>query len=229
MQAVLIASHLDEASVLQLILHRAGFMVRSLHDLEQAIEEWPSNPADLILIALADHPAKILTELKLLRAHSVVPILLISDILPDDDHVNFLEGGADIIITRPFSVRMLLAQIRAILRRCSGIPFFALPTLIQKDVMLDPADRTIKVGEQESKKLTQLEFRLLYTLMTHIGQIIPTEQIVEHVWGYSGEGNRDLVRGLIKRLRSKIEPDPRQPIYIKTEPGIGYYFNRFSD
>ena len=225
MQAVLISSHVDEASVLQVILHRAGFMVRSLRDLEQAIEEWPINPADLILIAVAEDPAKILSELKLLRAHSVVPILLISDILPDDDHVNFLEGGADIVIIRPYSVRTLLAQIRAILRRCSGIPFFALPTLTQKDVVLDPADRTVRVGEQEAKKLTQLEFRLLYTLMTHVGQIIPTEQIVEHVWGYSGEGNQILVRGLVQRVRSKVEPDPRQPQYIITELGIGYYFS----
>ena len=225
MQAVLISSHVDEASVLQVILHRAGFMVRSLRDLEQAIVEWPINPADLILIAVSEDPAKILAELKLLRAHSVVPILLISDILPDDDHVNFLEGGADIVIIRPYSVRTLLAQIRAILRRCSGIPFFALPTLTQKDVVLDPADRTVRVGEQEAKKLTQLEFRLLYTLMTHVGQIIPTEQIVEHVWGYSGEGNQILVRGLVQRVRSKVEPDPRQPQYIITELGIGYYFS----
>jgi two-component system KDP operon response regulator KdpE len=225
MQAVLISSHVDEASVLQVLLHRAGFMVRNLRDLEQAIEEWPINPADLIMIALADDPAKILAELKLLRAHSVVPILLISDILPDDDHVNFLEGGADLVIIRPYGVRTLLAQIRTILRRCSGIPFFALPTLTQKDVLLDPADRTVQVGEQEPKKLTQLEFRLLYTLMTHVGQIIPTEQIVEHVWGYSGEGNQVLVRGLVQRVRSKVEPDPRQPQYIITEVGIGYYFS----
>jgi DNA-binding response OmpR family regulator len=62
--------------------------------------------------------------------------------------------------------------------------------------------------------------------MTHIGQIIPTDQIVEHVWGYTGEGNRDLVRGLVQRVRSKIEDDPRQPKYIITEVGIGYYFSR---
>jgi DNA-binding response OmpR family regulator len=62
--------------------------------------------------------------------------------------------------------------------------------------------------------------------MTNIGQIIPTGQIVEHVWGYSGEGNRDLVRGLVQRLRSKVEPEPRKPRYILTEPGIGYYFCR---
>ena len=62
--------------------------------------------------------------------------------------------------------------------------------------------------------------------MTHVGQIIPTDQIVEHVWGFAGEGNRELVRGLVQRLRSKVEANPREPQYIITEMGIGYYFNR---
>jgi DNA-binding response OmpR family regulator len=91
-------------------------------------------------------------------------------------------------------------------------------------MVLDPSSRTVRVEEGDSKKLTQLEFRLLYTLMTHPGQIIPTENIVEHVWGYNGEGNRDLVRGLVQRLRSKIELDKRNPQYILTAKGIGYYF-----
>ena len=84
----------------------------------------------------------------------------------------------------------------------------------------------VKVGDGESKRLTQLEFRLLYTLMTHAGQILPAQNIVEYVWGYEGEGNRELVRGLVQRLRSKVEPNNRNPCYIMTEPGIGYYFNR---
>jgi DNA-binding response OmpR family regulator len=65
--------------------------------------------------------------------------------------------------------------------------------------------------------------------MTHAGQIIPSANLVEHVWGYSGEGNQELVRGLVKRLRSKIEPDPKKPQFVLTEPGIGYYFNRFTE
>ena len=197
MQAVLISPHADEANVLQLILQQAGFMVRAARSLEQAIETWPENPSDFILIVLAGEHSNSLTQIKQLRAHTVVPILLVSDPLPDDLHVNYLETGVDLVVIRPYSVRALLAQIRVILRRSSGVPFFSLPTLTQKDVHLDPSDRTVKVGEKDPKRLTQLEFRLLFTLMTHVGQIIPTEQIVEHVWGYSGEGNRELVRGLV--------------------------------
>ena len=226
MFALLISLHSDEANVLQVILQQAGFMVRVTRHLDQAIESWSDNPAELILIVLNGEHSNSLTQLKLLRGHTVVPILLVSDLLPDDVHVNYLEAGADLIVIRPYSVRAFKAQIRAIIRLSSGVPFFSLPTLTQKDVMLDPSDRTVRVGERDPKRLTQLEFRLLYTLMTHIGQIIPVEKIVEHVWGYTGEGNRELVRGLVQRVRSKVEENPRQPQYILTELGIGYYFSR---
>ena len=224
MQAVLFSPHADEANVLQVILQQAGFMVRTVHSLDQAIQDWPENPADLALIVLGGDHARSLPQLKLLRAHTVIPILLVSDSLTDDLHVQYLEAGADLVLMRPYSVRALLAQIRAVLRRGSGVPFFSLPMLTQWEVILDPSNRTVQVGEREPKRLTQLEFRLLYTLMIHVGQIIPTEQIVEHVWGYTGEGNRELVRGLVQRLRSKVEADTHNPQYILTEVGIGYYF-----
>jgi DNA-binding response OmpR family regulator len=70
-----------------------------------------------------------------------------------------------------------------------------------------------------------LEFRLLYNLMIHRGQILTPELIVERVWGYSGQGDRELVVGLVHRLRAKVEPEPRNPRYILTEPGIGYSFD----
>lgn len=226
MQAVLFCPYTDESNIIQIILQQAGFMVRAVHNLDQAIESWPENPADLVLIVLTEEYSKSISQIKLLRAHTVVPILLLTDPVTDDMHVKLLEAGADQLIIRPYSVRALLAQIKAILRRGSGVPFFSLPSLTQKDVVLDPADRTVRVGDQIPQRLTHLEFRLLYTLMIHVGQIIPTDQIVEHVWGYTGEGNRDLVRGLVQRVRSKIEANPRQPEYIITELGIGYYFSR---
>jgi DNA-binding response OmpR family regulator len=89
---------------------------------------------------------------------------------------------------------------------------------------LDPATRTIEVAGQQPHRLTQLEFRLLFVLMTNRGQVIPTDVIVERVWGYAGQGERDLVRGLVSRLRRKMEPNPDQPRYIETVQGVGYRF-----
>lgn len=226
---MLFSPHIEEASVLNLLLQRVGFNVRTVHNLDQAVDAWPEQPADFVLITLPEDVQEIqkaMKHIEQVRLHTVIPILIISDPINESLQVGLLEAGADVVISRPYGVRFLHAQVKALLRRSAGIPFFSLPTLVQKDVVLDPSVRTVKVGDQQEKRLTQLEFRLLYTLMTNVGQIIPTDQIVEHVWGYSGEGNRDLVRGLVQRLRLKVEPNPRTPEYILTEPGIGYYFNR---
>ena len=226
MQVLLISPHPEEAKVFQVILQHTGFIVRTLRSLDQAVETWPENPADLVLIALSENPEMALKQVRQIRAHTVVPIIVILDLPSDDLQVCFLEAGVDLVLGRPFSMRVLVAQIRAVLSRGAGIPFRALPTLSRKDLSLDPSKRTVRVGEGETKRLTRLEFRLLYTLMTHARQIIPAETIVEHVWGYSGGGNRELVRGLVQRLRSKVESDPHNPVYILTEPGIGYTFIR---
>lgn len=224
MQALLFSPHIEEASVLNLLLQRSGFTVRTVHNLDQAIDAWPEQPADFVLISLPEDVGRAKKHIENIRLHTVIPICVISDPINEGVQVELLEAGADLVIQRPFGIRFLHAQIKALLRRSAGIPFFSLPTLSQQDVVLDPSMRTVKVGDGQANRLTQLEFRLLYTLMTNVGQILPTEQIVEHVWGYSGEGNRDLVRGLVQRLRSKVEPEPRNPRYVLTEPGIGYYF-----
>jgi DNA-binding response OmpR family regulator len=227
MQALLFSPYADEAAILTVVLQQAGFTVRSVRELERAIDAWPQQPAEFIMICLTESQASTLKEIQQMRSHTVVPIVVIGDLVTDEFKVEVLEKGADLVIAKPYSVRFLLAQIKALLRRSAGMPFFSLPTLTQSDLTLNPADRTVSVGEGAPKRLTQLEFRLLYQLMTHVGQIIPSDTIVEHVWGYSGEGNRELVRGLVQRLRSKIEPDPPNPKYVLTEPSIGYFFNRF--
>jgi two-component system response regulator VicR len=226
MQALLFASHQEEAAVLSLILQQAGFSVRTAKKLEPSVENWPETPVDLIFIALEDDHENSTITIRQLRGHTVVPIIMVADPLNENDEISFLESGVDLIVSRPYGVRLLLARIRALLRRTAGIPFHSLPTMTQGNLKLDPSNRTVKVSDGESQRLTQLEFRLLYTLMTYAGQIIPTENIVEQVWGYTGEGNRELVRGLVQRLRSKVEPDKRNPQYIMTEKGIGYYLKK---
>jgi DNA-binding response OmpR family regulator len=114
--------------------------------------------------------------------------------------------------------------VSVLLRRAADARTYIMPALEMEKLTLDPASRSVKMKDQESQQLTQLEFRLLYVLMTNRGQVIPFETIVERVWGYTGEGNRELVRGLIRRLRRKIEPDPEKPQFIQNVPGVGYRF-----
>lgn len=226
MQALLFTSHQEESAVLSLVLQQAGFSVRTTKILEPSVENWPENPVDFICIALDNDQEKSTIVINQLRGHTVVPILVISDPQTESQEVALLEAGVDLIVFRPYGIRALLARIKALLRRTAGMPFHSLPTMSQGELVLDPSNRTVKVGEGDPQRLTQLEFRLLYTFITYAGQIIPTENIVEQVWGYTGEGNRDLVRGLVQRLRSKVEPDKKNPQYILTEKGIGYYLNK---
>jgi DNA-binding response OmpR family regulator len=224
MYALLLTQDSDEKAVLSLVLQRAGLAVTASNDLERALRTWPERPADLILLALGgDDP---LADVRRIRAETTVPVAVIVSQVLEEIHYELLDAGADLVVSRPFSARLLIAQVRALLRRAGGVPLSSLPTLSLADLTLDPATRTVQVTGQSSRRLTHLEFRLLYTLMIHRGQVLPTETIVEQVWGYTGEGDKELVRGLMHRLRTKVEPDPGNPRYILTVPGVGYSFNQ---
>jgi DNA-binding response OmpR family regulator len=222
MYALLIAQDADEAAVLSLVLQRAGMTVTTAKELKYAMQTWQERPTDLILLALYDPSPQ--DQVRLARAEAQVPLITVIDSVDEGLHFALLEMGADLVVTRPFSARLLIAQVRALLRRAGSVPLFSLPTLNIAGLTLDPATRTVKVSDRPSKRLTHLEFRLLYTLMVHRGQVLPADTIVERVWGYSGRGDRELVRGLISRLRSKVEDDARHPSYILTVPGVGYSF-----
>jgi DNA-binding response OmpR family regulator len=222
MYALLIAEDPDEAAVLSLVLQRAGLAVTSSNDLERAMQSWAERPADIILVAL--HRGEPLARVQRVRAETEAALVLIVEPIEEHERCALLENGADLVVIRPFSARLLIAQVRALLRRTGSVPLFSLPTLSLGGLTLDPATRMIQLEGRAPRRLTHLEFRLLYTLMIHRDQVLPTDAIVERVWGYSGEGDRDLVRGLISRLRAKVEVDPHNPQYILTVPGIGYSF-----
>lgn len=222
MYALLLAEDNDELSILSVALQRVGLAVNKAQNLERTMQTWLDRPVDLILVALSrPEPDE---QIRLVRAEAQVPLVLIVDPLAEKTHVQLLEGGADLIVSRPYSSRLLMAQVRTLMRRARSVPLFSLPTLKLANLSLDPTTRMVQVDSRQARRLTHLEFRLLYTLMIHKGQVLPIDTIVERVWGYNGRGDRDLVRGLISRLRAKIEEDPRDPYYILTVSGVGYLF-----
>jgi len=222
MYALLIAKNADEKAVLSLVLQRAGLAVTSANDLDRALRTWSDRPADLILLALGE--SDLAADIRRVRGETTVSIIAVADPVSEERHCEFLAAGADLIIFRPFSARLLVAQVRALLRRAGGVPLFSLPTLAIRGLTLDPTTRAVQVAGHPPRRLTHLEFRLLYTLMIHRGQVLPTDTIVEQVWGYSGRGDKELVRGLVRRLRAKVEPEPHDPHYVLTVPGVGYSF-----
>lgn len=227
MRVLLLAHDPDEAAALSLALQRVGLTIQRSVKFDAALDAWPTQPADLIVMAIeGEFP---LNRVRRLRGMTEAPLVVVVDVIPEASHVALLDAGADLVLPRPVSARLLMAQLRALVRRAQGGAFFALPTMTVNEVTLDPTARSVQMGNASPKRLTHLEFRLLHTLMMHREQVVPAESLVEHVWGYGGEGDRDLVRGLVSRLRAKIEPDPRHPRYIVTVAGVGYAFMREVD
>jgi DNA-binding response OmpR family regulator len=222
MYALLVSRNPDETAILTLVLQRVGMSVSTVNSAERAVENWTDRPADVVVLSLPGDP---LPHIRGLRSVTSVPLVVIADVAPEEALVALFDAGADSVILRPYSARLLIARMRALMRRAGGVSLFSLPTLSLGGLTLDPATRTVQVAAQPPHRLTHLEFRLLYTLMLHRGHIMSTENIVERVWGYTGRGDRELVRGLVRRLRAKVEPDPRNPTFIVTVPSVGYSFD----
>lgn len=224
MQAFIYSSEPVEAASLKASLQTVGFLVKTTQDPADMLAHWPHSIVDLVIWTVDSIDGSLLDQLHQIRTQANSAIIVITEILLEQDQIRLYDAGVDLILKRPYSLNLLVAQVKSMQRRVTGVPYFTLPTLAIGEIVLDPTSRTVRVNGTEATRLTQLEFRLLYTLMTHPGQVLSPEVIVESVWGYSDTGNRELVRGLVKRLRRKVEVDPRQPHFIMTSPGVGYYF-----
>ncbi|MCA9979379.1 MAG: response regulator transcription factor [Anaerolineales bacterium] len=222
MQAIVIAHNQEDGALLSYLLRQAGLAVAVSRDAQRVIPTLAERPVDLLLISTGTDPdlPKTVHEV---RQVAQIPLLLLVDPLTEDAHCALLDAGVDMVLERPCSTRLLSRYIRRLLARTTNIPASVLPVIEVNGCVLNPTQRTVLVQE-EAQHLTQLEFRLLYILMTNSGHVFTTDELVERVWGYSGEGNRGLVRGLVRRLRRKIEPVPEEPRLIENLPGVGYRF-----
>lgn len=223
MKAFIIADDPKERDIFKLALRYTGLEVDTSADLKSVMRNWMQRWAYLIIVARDDNTA-ILEDVTLVRETSQMPLLFVIDPVPEERLCAILQAGADLVLERPVSSRVLAGYAQVLVRRSEAVPTFVLPTLELDKIALDPATRTVIVVGQEPRQLTPLEFYLLYVLMTNREQVVPTEIIVERVWGHEGKGDRELVRGLVSRLRRKLEPHARQSRFIRTIPGVGYRF-----
>jgi DNA-binding response OmpR family regulator len=224
MQIIVACVDPDMRDFIAHVLNRSGFSVQHIADFESLSMDWLENPADLVILAGMDQH-ELNPVVKALRRTAQVALMVLIERSGESEIHTLLQSGADLVLGMPIGPKVLASYCHTLLRRSKSIPAFALPALHLGPIALDPSTRSVSLQDRAATRLTQLEFRLLYTLMTHRGQVIPWEVIVNRVWGYSGGGSRELVRGLVSRLRSKVEPDPSSPNFVHTISGVGYKFD----
>ncbi len=228
----------DDPRISELValhLRLEGFVPMAVADGNQALERARSEPFDLVVLDLMLPGLDGLTVCRAIRRDSCnldVPILMLTARDEESDKVLGLESGADDYLTKPFSVRELVARARALLRRPrlsrlaqeaeATRPGAPKPVTVA-GITIDPARRQVRVQDREIE-LTSLEFDLLYLLAANRGIVFSREALVARVWGgdtYVTERNVDTI---IKRLRRKLDDDAANPRLILTVWGAGYKF-----
>ncbi|MBP6470907.1 MAG: response regulator transcription factor [Chloroflexi bacterium] len=219
MKLLVVEDDLALSDVVDFTLRRAGFDVVRAYDGLTAVTLWEQEAPDLILLDLNLPRLDGLAVCRQIRSQGDTPIIILSVRGGDEAVVQGLELGADDYIVKPFSPTQLVARVRALLRRAG-----ATPTAVMLETAVFTLDRSrseLRLPGQDPIRLTPLESRLLETLMHNAGQVLTAETLISAIWGAEG-GDRAMLKQLVYRLRAKIEPDPSQPTYLETIPGVGY-------
>jgi DNA-binding response OmpR family regulator len=219
MKILIVEDDLSLSDVLSFTLRREGFAVMTAYDGLAALDVWQRHHPSLIILDLNLPKLDGMGVCRRIRAQSDVPIIMLTVRSSDEDVVQGLELGADDYVVKPFSPSQLVARVRAVLRRTDTAPTPA--HLAAANLSLDRERNELLRPQQLPIRLTPLEARLVETLLLNAGRVVTAEALIVAVWGAEG-GDRAMLKQLVYRLRSKIEPDPAQPTYIETVPGIGY-------
>ena len=219
----------DIARLVELHLHDLGYEVHLAHDGVAGFKQALSKPYDLIILDLMLPGMEGLELCRNLRTKpNYSPILMLTAKSTELDRVLGLEVGADDYLTKPFSVRELLARVKALFRRVEALGLQVSPgaqkTIQAGDLVIDVEKRKVTL-RGKSVDLTAKEFDLLLQFARHPGRVYTRAQLLDLVWGYAHEGYEHTVNSHINRLRAKIESDPARPQYILTVWGIGYKFS----
>ncbi len=227
---LLVEDEPDIADLLSLHLGDLGYRVDAVRDGALGFQKALAEPYALVILDLMLPGMNGIEVCKALRsAGRTTPILMLTSKSEEVDKVLGLELGADDYVTKPFSIRVLIARVRALLRRVElDQPEVAVSELAFGDLRIEPAKRKVYV-RGEAVELTAKEFDLLVLFAQHPGRAFSRQELLDKVWGYQYAGYSHTVNSHINRLRSKIEPDPAAPCYVQTVWGVGYRFTEEGD
>jgi len=208
---------------LSYLLRREGYEVAVADDGPTALDEFDRNGADLVLLDLM-LPGLPGTEVcRQLRARSNVPVIMLTAKDGEIDKVVGLELGADDYVTKPYSSRELVARVRAVLRRGTE-PEVLVPAAVEVGPVRMDVERHVVTVNNQAVNLPLKEFELLEILLRNAGRVLTRMQLIDRVWGSDYVGDTKTLDVHVKRLRSKIEPDPANPRFLVTVRGLGYKF-----
>jgi len=211
------------------ILTHKGYEVLTAGDGQEALRLLFAHKPDMVLMDVVMPKMDGWQTVSRIREISDVPIIMLTGKKKsEEDIVRGLDYGADDYLIKPVGNKELVARTRAVLRRAELLPSpDAKKETTYSDTFLtvDIAERRVLVNG-ERVRLTPTEFRLFAFLLENASRVLTHKQLLEKVWGWEYVDDLDHVRIYIWHLRQKVEPDPAQPRYIVTEPGVGYYFQK---
>jgi two-component system KDP operon response regulator KdpE len=202
-------------------LQAHGYEVVTAADSDAALARFQRTAPHLVLLDLVIPGVGGLEVCRRIRQTSAAPIIVLSVKGAEADIVSVLDAGADDYLVKPFRLSELLARVRAVLRRGDRI---ASHLVVCHDLVIDTDQRRV-MHHGQPVALTPLEYAVLAELAANAGRVITTRQILQRVWGPQYSDATDYVKGIIRRLRVKLEDDPAHPRCILTEPHLGYRLN----
>jgi DNA-binding response OmpR family regulator len=207
-------------AAMRMALEHEGQKVHEVASGEQALRDFAGEPFDIALIDLMLPGIDGFEVCRTLRRVSDIPIIMVTARTDSHDVVAGLEAGADDYVSKPFMAKELSARIRALLRRARGQGTTP-PRSTFGEIEVLPDEGVVRRSGQDLH-LTKTEFRLLCELAANPGRVLSREELLESVWDYDYFGDGRLVDVQVRRLRTKIEPDPADPRHIVTVRGMGY-------
>lgn len=222
MKLLVIDSDHDLVEMLTSWLKTLGYEIYQACTIERARFEWLEQKPDLVLLETSLNDVDTLALCREMRLKHDALVMVVTEEKNVHDEIRCLDAGADDYLRKPFFPSQLLAHIRAVSRRARA-------TLVQRPssvltvgpISVDSLHNEVHINGKVVR-LTPTESKLLHLLALNANDVCTANQIVSHVWGYNGEGDSSLIKAHIRHLRQKIEPDPGNPCYIQTVPGVGY-------
>jgi DNA-binding response OmpR family regulator len=222
MKLLVVDDDADLLAVVSFALRQAGYAVVEANSYGTALAEYRREQPSLLVLDINLPGGSGFDLCQIIRRESAVPIMMLTVRGEESDLVRALELGADDYLTKPFSPRTLIARVKALLRR-AGQEAAAQPGAMQAGTLaLDAEALTLRIEGKDELRLTPLEVRLLQLLFANAGQVVTANRLLAHIWGQRGGGDRQLLKQLVHRLRTKLEEHGEEPRWLETVPNAGY-------